>query len=304
MLSRFAVFALAAEVVAGAVMLLPGYAADPAEVYTVQKRVDEARVTFCVQDGRGGPVTGLTREDVRVVNDGHAVSEITSFYGYENVPIRLTVLLDSSDSMSRRFGDEQRMAEELVERVIRPGLDEAVVMSFASRAQSLQGLNRVAFGKIRPDGPTALYDAIYNAMPQLNVMSARPVRRLIVLFSDGEDNWSEHNLEDAIAVAQEADTAIYPITAHSHRYVYVGDKILRALADSTGGHVFFLRNFDKPELVYKAIQAELRAHYVVGFRPAAESAQAGFHSLKISTVNPKLKVRSRSGYYVEPVVDP
>jgi Ca-activated chloride channel family protein len=135
-------------------------------------------------------------------------------------------------------------------------------------------------------------------------MTTRPVRRIMVLFSDGEDNWSEHNLEDAIAAAQEADTAIYPITAHSHRYVYVGDKILRQLAENTGGHVFFLRNFDRPELVYKAIEAELRAQYVVGFRPAAESAQAGFHTLKISTRNHKLKVRSRSGYYVEPVIEP
>jgi Ca-activated chloride channel family protein len=287
-----------------ALMFVPSYAADPAEFFTMRKQVGEARITFSVQDGRGGSVSGLTRDDVRVINDGHQVSEITSFYAYENVPIRLVILLDASDSMSRRFGDERQMAESLLNSVIRPGSDEATVITFASKARSVATVNRIDFRSLKADGPTALYDSIFNAIPQMNAVSARPVRRILILFSDGEDNWSEHSLEDAIAAAQEADITIYPITAHSHRYVYVGDKILRQLAESTGGHAFFLTNFDKPQLVYNAIQAELRAHYVVGFRPSTDSAQAGFHTLKISARNPKLKVRTRSGYYVEPVINP
>ena len=306
MLSRIAVFSLVAELAACATLLLPSFAADPADLFTVRKQVDEARVTFSVQDGRGGPVDGLTRDDIRIVNDGLPVPEITSFYGYENVPIRLTVLLDSSDSMSRRFADEQQMAEELLQTIVRPGLDEATVISFASRPRSVSQpmVNRVGFRNLKANGPTALYDTIWEAMPELSQLSTRPVRRIMILFSDGEDNWSEHSLEDSIRAAQEADTAIFAITAHSHRYVYVGDKILRQLADSTGGHAFLLANFDKPQLVYHAIQAELRAHYVVGFRPSAESARAGFHTLKISTRNTKLRVRARTGYYVEPVINP
>lgn len=285
-------------------MFIASYAADPPDVFTVRKQVDEARITFSVQDARGGAVTGLTRNDVRVVNDGRPVSEITSFYGYENVPIRLTVMLDASDSMTRRFADETQMAETLLETVVRPGLDDATVISFASRAQSLATINRTGFHKLKADGPTALYDSLFDAMLQSNAPSPRPVSRVLVLFSDGEDNWSAHSLDDVIAAAQQADTAIYPITAHSHRYVYVGDSVLQKLAENTGGHAFFLTNFDKPQLVYSALQAELRAHYVMGFRPSGESAQAGFHTLKISTRNRKLKVRSRSGYYVEPVINP
>jgi len=299
MMSRTFALVLVAELVAGAALLLPSFAADPAGLYTVRKAVSEARVTFSIQDARGGPVSGLTRDDIRVENDGRPVAEITSFYGYENVPIRLTVLMDTSDSMSRRFRDERNMAESVLQNVVRPGLDEATVASFSSRTRPL--VSRVGFGDLKADGPTALYDSIYDAMPQMSGLSARPVRRILVLFSDGEDNWSEHSLQDAIAAAQEADTVIYPITAHSHRYEYVGDKILRQLAESTGGHAFFLNNFDKPQLIYIAIQAELRAHYVVGFRP---SVVQGFHSLKISTRNAKLKVRSRNGYYVEPVIEP
>ncbi len=285
-------------------MFIASYAADPADIFTVRKQVDEARITFSVQDARGGAVTGLTRNDVRVVNDGHLVSDITSFYGYENVPIRLTVMLDASDSMTRRFADETQMAETLLESVVRPGLDDATVISFASRAQSLATINRIGFRKLKADGPTALYDSLFDAMLQSNAPSPHPVSRVLVLFSDGEDNWSAHSLEDVIAAAQQADTAIYPITAHSHRYVYVGDSVLQKLAENTGGHAFFLTNFDKPQLVYSALQAELRAHYVMGFRPSGASAQAGFHTLQISTRNRKLKVRSRSGYYVEPVIIP
>src|SRR5205807_1501685 len=103
------------------------------------------------------------------------------------------------------------------------------VISFASKPQSIVTVNRIGFRSLRSDGPTALYDSIFAAMPQLNALSTRPVRRILILFSDGEDNWSEHNLEDTIAAAQQADTAIYAITAHSHRYIYVGDKVLRQL---------------------------------------------------------------------------
>src|SRR5207248_2103586 len=124
MLSRIASLGLVAELVAGAVMLLPSFAADPGGLYTLRKQVDEARITFSVQDARGGPVSGLTRDDIEVVNDGRTVSQITSFYGYGNVPIRLTILLDASDSMSRRFDDERHMAEELLDALVRPGLDE------------------------------------------------------------------------------------------------------------------------------------------------------------------------------------
>lgn len=285
-------------------IFISSYAADPADTFTVHKQVDEARISFSVQDARGGPVSGLTKDDVQVVNDGRPVLDIISFYGYENVPIRLTILLDASDSMSRRFADERHMAQTLLESVVRPGLDEANVISFASRAQSVPTVNRVGFRSLKAEGPTALYDSLFDAMLQSNTASARPVRRILILFSDGEDNWSAHSLEDVIAAAQQADTAIYPITAHSHRYIYVGDNVLRKLADNTGGHAFFLTNFDKPHLVYSAMQAELRAHYVMGFRPSGESAQAGFHSLRISPRNRKLKVRSRTGYYVEPVVNP
>ena len=287
-----------------ALMFVSSYAADPADLFTVRKQVEEARITFSVQDGRGGPVSGLTRNDIQVVNDGRLVREITSFYGYENVPIRLTILLDASDSMSRRFADERQMAESLLNSVVRPGLDEATVISFASKANPVPTVNRIGLRNLKADGPTALYDSLFDAMLHLNAVSARPVRRILILFSDGEDNWSAHSLEDVIAAAQQADAAIYPITAHSHRYVYVGDNVLQKLAENTGGHAFFLTNFDKPQLVYSAMQAELRAHYVMGFRPSGDSAQAGFHTLRISTRNRKLKVRSRSGYYVEPVINP
>lgn len=285
-------------------LLIPCYAADPSETFTVRKQVDEARVTFSVQDARGGPVSGLTQNDVSVVSDNRPISTITCFYGYENVPIRLTVLVDASDSMSRRFADERKMAEAVLESVVRPGLDDANVISFASKAQSIPTVNRIGFRNMKADGPTALYDSLFEAISQSDVPSTHPVRRILILFSDGEDNWSAHSLEDVIAIAQQADTAIYPITAHSHRYEYVGDSVLQRLADNTGGHAFFLTNFDKPQLVYNAMQAELRSLYVIGFRPSVGSAQAGFHTLRINALNRKLKVRSRSGYYVEPVINP
>ncbi|HZQ67084.1 MAG TPA: VWA domain-containing protein [Terriglobales bacterium] len=293
MLSRFAPLAF--------VLTVPCYAADPTGLFTVRKQVEEARVTFSVQDARGGPVSGLTRDEVRVVNDGHVISQITSFYGYENVPLRLTILLDASDSMSRRVGDETQMARDLLRSIVRPGLDEARISSFAGRAHSVAEISQVGFQGLKAGGQTALYDAMYGEMASLNERSAGPVRRIMILFSDGEDNWSEHNLEDVIAAAQQADTAIYTITAHSHRYVYAGDRVLRQLAERTGGHAFFLRSFDKPELIYHAMQAELRAHYVLVFRPASAS---GFHTLTIFPRNSRLKVRSRKGYYVEPRIDP
>jgi VWFA-related protein len=155
-----------------------------------------------------------------------------------------------------------------------------------------------AVSALAPGGQTALYDAL-RAAAQHDMMTAdnaQPVRKVILLLSDGEDNDSINSLDDAIAAAQRNDVGIYAITVHAPYVHRQGDGVLAALADATGGRAFVLPNLKRLDAVFSEIQNELRSEYLVSFHPA-EREQCGFHSLAIRTHDPSLHVRARRGYF-------
>jgi len=153
---------------------------------------------------------------------------------------------------------------------------------------------------LRTEGQTALYDALYGVCQGMRAASeAPPVRRVIIVFSDGEDNWSRHGLDDAILMALQADVTIYAITVHHGRLQLGGDKVLRRLAETTGGQAFKLKRSGTLERVFAAIEAGLRAHYLVSFRPPTAAPPPGYHTLKITVRDRKLRVQARAGYYAD-----
>jgi Ca-activated chloride channel family protein len=122
------------------------------------------------------------------------------------------------------------------------------------------------------------------------------VRRVIILLSDGEDNDSRHGRAEALELAQRLDIVIYAITAHSRRYEYQGDSILRQIAAATGGRAFVLSNFDQAEKAFVQIEAELRTQYSLTFRPGSRMP-CGFHTILVRYSDRKMRVRARDGYY-------
>jgi Ca-activated chloride channel family protein len=215
------------------------------------------------------------------------------------------LLVDVSGSVRSRFQFEQDAATSFLQHIIRPGFDRAFVVGFNERPQVAQdftdnilllsnGVHSLSNG-----GGTALYDAIYAICREklLRHPSERPVRKALVILSDGEDNQSEHNRAQAIEMAQRAEVILYAISTDDSGLVLRGDKILQQLADATGGRAFFPYKMKDVTHSFAAIEDELRSQYVVSYHPADFDPDGRYRSIEITTLNKDFQVRARKGYY-------
>jgi VWFA-related protein len=206
-------------------------------VLTIRKRVDEVNVLFIATDRHGKFVRNLNQDDFNFLDDHKPVQSIVNFRRETDLPIKMGLLIDVSGSVRSRFQFEQDAATSFLQHIIRTGFDQAFIMGFNSHQQLAQDYTddilslSAAVHSLRDGGGTALYDAIYHAcQDKLKQQSERPVRKAIVLLTDGEDNQSEHTLWQAIEMAQRAEVIIYAISTDDSGLVLRGDKILEQLA--------------------------------------------------------------------------
>ena len=266
--------------------------------FTLNSRVDEVWLSFTVRNRLGNAVRNLTLGDFSLSTDGQPVTRITQFYPLDDLPLRLAVLLDVSDSMRAQALAGQWAAAEFLARIIRPGKDEASLAFFSVDTHVLHPGQLPAVGDINDHqvGQTALYDALYEYVQKLaTAPGTSPARRVVLALTDGEDNWSRHSLADIIRLAQQADVRIYPVTAHSPRLQFAGDSGLRQLAEATGGRAFVLRRYADLNKTFPLDEEELHSGYVIAFRPPA--AACGFHNLRLGLRHRAWRVQARSGYY-------
>lgn len=154
--------------------------------------------------------------------------------------------------------------------------------------------------ELRPGGGTALYDALYFACRDklLKASKATPVRRAIILLSDGDDNLSHVTMGEAIEMAQRAETIVYTISTNVSGTKGNGDKILERIADATGGHAFFPFQIRDVVNDFAEIQDELRSQYAVAYKPADFKADGHYRTIEIVANDRKnFRVRARRGYY-------
>ncbi len=273
---------------------------------TIRKRVDEVNVVFTVVDKRGRFVKDLKKDDFRVMDDSKPPASIVSFSSETNLPLRVGLLIDSSNSVRDRFRFEQEAAIEFLNSVVRPRFDQAFTIGFDTTAEVTQDFTdnaeRLARGvrSLRPGGGTALYDAIYYASrDKLMKAEARgPVRRAIILLSDGDDNQSRVTREEAIEMAQRAEVIIYAISTNVSGVKERGDKVMERLAEATGGRAFFPFKIQDVANAFSDIQDELRSQYALSYKPADFRSDGRYRSIEIVAANQKnMKVRARKGYY-------
>jgi Ca-activated chloride channel homolog len=215
------------------------------------------------------------------------------------------LLVDTSGSVRSRFDFEQEAAVSFLQHTVRPGFDKAFVMGFSSHSQLAQdftdNLQLLATGvhSLRDGGGTALYDAIYRACRDrlIKDRTDRPVRRAIIVISDGEDNQSEVTRAQAIEMAQRAEVLVYAISTDDSGLILRGDKVLQQLADATGGRAFFPFKMKDIRSSFAAIEDELRSQYVVSYRPANFDADGRYRSIEITALKRDLLVRARKGYF-------
>ena len=279
---------------------------DPDEqLTTIVKQVDEVNVVFTVSDKRGKFVNDLKKDDFHVIDDNKPAQSIRSFRSETNLPLRVGLLVDASNSIRDRFKFEQEAAIEFLNQIIHQQ-DQAFVLGFDTTPEVTQNFtnNTEALSRgvrmLRPGGGTAMYDAIYYACRDEIMAKDKSnieTRRAMILLSDGDDNQSRVSREEAVEMAQKAEVIIYTISTNSSGMRLKGDKVLEHFAEETGGRAFFPFKVQDVSDAFLQIQDELRSQYALSYKPADLEPNGKYHAIQILADNKKYKVRSRKGYY-------
>jgi VWFA-related protein len=291
----------------GGAAAFPGITSDEAgePVLTITKRVDEVNVIFIATDRRGKFVRNLNQADFSIFDDHKPVQSILNFRRETDLPIELGLLMDVSGSVQGRFAFEKEAATGFLQHIIRPGYDRAFVVGFNKESRLTQDftdqvpLLAAGVQRLTNGGGTALYDAVYKACKErlLREHSDHPIRKAIVILSDGEDNQSEYTRAQAIEMAQRAEVLIYAISTDDSGLILRGDKVLEDLASATGGRAFFPYKMKDITHSFAAIEDELRSQYDVSYKPSDFDADGRYRSIEITALKKDLQVRARRGYY-------
>jgi Ca-activated chloride channel family protein len=304
---------------------------------TITRTVNLVDVLFTVLDRRNKLVPTLEKDDFKI-SDDKSPQSIRYFARQTDLPLRIGLLMDTSNSIRDRLKFEQDAATSFLFSVIRRTKDQAFVMTFDDEPNVLQGFTddagrlRDEIIKTRAGGGTAVFDAIYAACDKELSHPPRPpgdqpdvVRRVMIVISDGDDNLSLHTRAEAIEMAQRYSVVIYTIStstqwiqlsqtdpnklADRKMHLTEGDKILQDLADETGGRAFFPYHVDDLDQSFQDIGDELRNQYSIAYIPTNNSLDGRYHRIKIEIPDHKgYQVRARRGYYGRansaPIVQP
>ena len=299
---------------------------------TIKIPVNLVDVLFTVLNRRNKLVPDLEQKDFRVLDD-NAPQQIRYFTKQSDLPLRIGMLMDTSNSIRDRIKFEQDAANNFLYSVLRRNRDEAFLMSFDDEPQVLQGFTgdtgalRDQILKTRAGGGTAVYDAIIEACTRELSHPPRPpgdqpdvVRRVMVLISDGEDNLSTHTRAEAIEMAQRTSVVIYTISTsiqwvtlddpgkvrsgNRKYHLTDGDKILQALAEETGGRAFYPYHVDDLDQSFQDIGDELRNQYSIAYNPSTHALDGRYHRIRIDVPEHKgYQVRARKGYFARTNLD-
>ena len=279
--------------------------ADTQDKTRITLDVSRVNMLYTVSDKKGRFVTDLTKNDFEVF-EGKKPQSILEFTAESDLPLRLAILIDTSNSIRERFHFQQEAATAFVDDTVRPRQDKALIVSFDTSAELVADLTddvdelEKAIESLRPGGGTSLYDAIFFACRD-KLMQDQPLykfRRAMVILSDGEDNQSRYTRDQALEMAQKADVTIYTISTNITRIETEGDKVLRYFAEETGGQSFFPFKASDLNQSFENIANELRHQYNIFYRPDPLRTDGLYHTVNIRVKGHKdLIVRARKGYY-------
>jgi VWFA-related protein len=287
----------------------PSAASLQPELFTIHEAVDETTLFFAVSH-HGRMVNDLSISDIRIQDDRKPPERILQFIPQSKLPLRLGLLIDVSDSIERRFSFEKRAAAQFIETALNHDSDLAFVAGFNGDVSVTQDFTNdsAALGrgieKLTDSGETALFDAIYFACWKL---AAYPdpgrVARVLVVLTDGEDNSSHRSLKQSIEAAEASGVTIYivstsAVAALSYPPQSDADKVLKALAEASGGEAIFPGNLKALVWHLDQLRDVIRSRYLVAYRPADFAPNGKFRSVRVSAEKDgkRLHVQVRKGY--------
>ena len=267
--------------------------------------VNEVNLIFTVTDKHGHYVPNLKQSDFALLDDQKAPEKVTSFRQQINLPLRVGIVIDASTSIRTRFQFEQQAATEFLIETLKPRSDRGFVMGFdvtptvtADWTNNIDALE-TGINRLRPGGGTALFDAVYTACRDklLSERGQEPVRKAMILISDGDDNQSRVRPDEAVKMCQRAETSMYAISTNWTPSRGKGDQILTQMAEATGGEVFFPPSVEEMSTSFHAIQAELRSQYALNYTPADFKPNGAFRPIYLYCNDRRYQVRARKGYF-------
>jgi Ca-activated chloride channel homolog len=276
----------------------------PDSVTTIKKDVQEVALVLSVTDHRKHFVKNLTSTDFTIHDNGLPPARITYFQAQTRLPLKIALVIDSSDSVRYSFDLEKHAAQRFLRKVMRSGADLALVIGFNAQPQIIQAatanrdLLSGAVKRLPPGGDTAVYDAVVFASKELAMIgTSQPSRRIIILITDGDDNSSHITLQGAAEIAQNNETMIYVLNSSID---FLGgskevELAMKHLSEMTGGQYFRADSEEHIEAAFSRLEDGLRSQYAIGYTPSQMVTEGSYH--RIFVLGPRsLLIRHRQGY--------
>ena len=277
-----------------------------AQSTTLHLNVKLVSVFVNVTDRNGAIVGGLSKDDFAAFEDGRP-QKIAVFERVSELPLNLTIAIDTSGSVSKDLRAEAAAARSFAQDILRPQ-DRMSVMQFATNVSVLtQFTDKVSavdrgLKQLHTDFATALYDAIVQGS---DALGRHEGRRALIVISDGDDTLQDKTYADALEYALRNQVMIYslidvPIEASAGRDTG-GEHTLITLAQQTGGKYFYV-NQEGLDATFKKVSEDLRTQYLIGYYPQNQLPGVDFHRITVTiprAANGDFNLRYRMGYYSE-----
>jgi len=283
-----------------------GHAQQPA----FKAGVEVVSLNVTAVDGTGHFVTELPKESFNVYEDGQP-QEI-QFFNRSNLPIALSILLDTSASMEDKIQTAQEAAVGFVKHLRAQDLGQVIdfdsrvliSQSFTSNVKDLEE----AIRKTTAGGSTSLHNAIYISLKELKKIQARNAddvkRQAIVVLSDGEDTSSLVSFDEVLDLAKRSETAIYAIglraadgPGSTSKGFKEAEFVLRQFAQETGGRSYFPSQISELAAIYGQIADELSSQYTVGYTSRNGRRDGSWRRVVVRVARPNLTARTKLGYF-------
>jgi len=306
----------------------------PAEDDDVIKIDTEAvNVLFTAQDRNRRLLTDLKQSDIRILENG-TQQEIVSFSRQVDLPMSLSIVIDTSLSQERTLPQEKEAAMAFLESVIRPTKDEVSIVSFTGETTLEQGMTNnlarlrraveririippagyigggvsgtppISGGSSNLYGSTALWDAIWVTSEEVLGPAPDRTRRAIILLTDGLNTGGQKKLDEAVQSALKAEAVIYSIGIGDNYYDGVDKGTLNRLSERSGGRAYFPKDERELRQAFQQIEEEMRSQYLIAYEPVDQKRDGSYRTIEIQLVNAelkkqKVKITHRQGYFAK-----